>query len=73
MRPLLFEVFRETEADAEVLIEEYIEMYKSLEDGGDTAKQVDALRRQIELAQKKKASCWATTPRGSLLTGISSP
>ena len=34
LKPLLFEVFSETEADAEALIDEYIEMYKSLEDGG---------------------------------------
>ncbi len=55
LKPLLFEVFNETEVDAEPLIEDYIEMYKSLVDNGNTAKQVDALRQQIELAQKKKS------------------
>jgi len=55
LKPLLFEVFNETEADAEALIDEYIEMYKSLADNGDTAKQIDALRQQIELAQEKKS------------------
>ena len=50
LKPLLFEVFQETEASANALIEEYIEMYKALEDGGETAKQVDVLRQQIEQA-----------------------
>ena len=36
LKPLLFEVFRETEEDAQALVEEYIEMYKSLGDGEDT-------------------------------------
>ena len=73
LRPLLFEVFQETGADAEALIGEYMEMYKSLEDEGSAAKQLDALHRQIDVARKKKASCWATTPQGSFLTGISCP
>ena len=55
LKPLLFEVFRETEADTQSLVAEYIEMYKALGDGEDTAKQIAALRQQIELAQKKKS------------------
>ena len=66
LKPLLFEVFRETEADAEALIEEYIEMYRSLEDGGDTAKQIDALRRQIDIARKKKGKLLGYNAAGQL-------
>ena len=66
LKPLLFEVFNETEADADALIEEYIEMYKSLEDNGDTAKQIDALRQQIELAQKKKSKLLGYNATGQL-------
>lgn len=66
LKPLLFEVFNETEADAEALIEEYIEMYKSLEDNGDTAKQIAALRQQIELAQKKKSKLLGYNATGQL-------
>ena len=66
LKPLLFEVFQETEADAETLIEEYIEMYKSLEDGGDTAKQIVALRQQIEVAQKKKSKLLGYNATGQL-------
>ena len=66
LKPLLFEVFQETEADAEALIEEYIEMYRSLEDGGDTAKQLDALRRQIDVARKKKSKLLGYNATGQL-------
>jgi len=66
LKPLLFEVFNETEADAETLIEEYIEMYKSLADNEDTAKQMDALRQQIELAQKKKSKLLGYNATGQL-------
>lgn len=66
LKPLLFEVFSETEADAEALIEEYIEMYKSLADGGDTAKQIAALRDQADLAQKKKSKLLGYNAAGQL-------
>lgn len=66
LKPLLFEVFNETEADADALIEEYIEMYKSMEDNGNTAKQIDVLRQQIELAQKKKSKLLGFNATGQL-------
>ena len=66
LKPLLFKVFQETEASANALIEEYIEMYKALEDGGETAKQIDALRQQIELAQKKKSKLLGFNAAGQL-------
>lgn len=66
LKPLLFEVFQETEADADALIEEYIEMYKSLGDSEDTAKQIAALRQQIELAQKKKSKLLGYNATGQL-------
>ena len=66
LKPLLFEVFNDTEADAEALIEEYIEMYKSLADSGDTARQIDALREQAELARKKKGKLLGFNAAGQL-------
>ena len=66
LKPLLFEVFQETEADAEALIEEYIEMYKSLSDGGDTAKQIAELKEQAELARKKKSKLLGYNAAGQL-------
>ena len=66
LKPLLFEVFSETEADSEALIEEYIEMYQSLAGGDDTAQQISALRQQIELAQKKKSKLLGYNATGQL-------
>ena len=52
--PLLYEVFRETEADAEALIEEYVRMVKSLDEEGDIARHIAEQRNRIGLAGKKK-------------------
>ena len=41
-------------------------MYKTLEDGGETAKKIDALRQQIELAQKKKGKLLGFNAAGQL-------
>ena len=65
LKPLLFDVFSETEADAEALIEKYIEMYRALGDS-DTTKQIEALRQQIELAQKKKSKLLGYNATGQL-------
>ena len=66
LKPLLFQVFSETEADAEALVAEYIEMYKSLGDGGGTSAQIEALRRQIDLARKKKSKLLGYNAAGQL-------
>lgn len=66
LKPLLFQVFQETEADAEALIEEYIEMYKSLDQGGDLAKQIAALERAIETAEKKRQKLLTYNAMGEL-------
>ena len=66
LKPLLFEVFNETEADAEALIEDYIEMYKTLADGGDIAKQIGILREQADLARKKKSKLLGFNAAGQL-------
>ena len=67
IKPLLFEVFRETEASAETLIDEYLQMYQTLEDRGDSAAgQIASLRTQIGLAQKKKSKLLGFNAMGQL-------
>ena len=66
LKPLLFQVFSETEADAEALVAEYIEMYKSLEGGSGTAAQIETLRQQIDLAKKKKSKLLGYNAAGQL-------
>ncbi len=66
LKPLLFEVFQETEADAQALIEEYIEMYKSLDQSGDLAKRIAALETAIQTAEKKKQKLLTFNALGEL-------
>ncbi|MBD5162888.1 MAG: recombinase family protein [Oscillibacter sp.] len=66
LKPILFQVFSETEADAEALVAEYVEMYKSLGDGSGIAAQIEALRQQIDLAQKKKSKLLGYNAAGQL-------
>lgn len=66
LKPLLFEVFRETEADAEALVEEYIEMYKSLDQGGELSKRMEVLERLIETAEKKQQKLLTFNALGEL-------
>jgi len=66
LKPLLLEVFRDTEADAQALIEEYIEMYKSLDHGSQLSKQIHQLEQVIETAEKKKQKLLTFNALGEL-------
>ena len=54
IKPILFEVFNETKVDVEALIDEYTEMFKSLEADTETAKQIEEQKKIIALAEQKK-------------------
>ena len=66
LKPILLDVFKETEVDAEALIEEYIEMYKSLDQGGGVSKQIAQLEHIIETAEKKKQKLLTFNAMGEL-------
>ena len=66
IKPLLFSVFQENEADTEALIEEYIQMYCSLDQGGELDKQIAALERTIETVEKKKQKLLTFNALGEL-------
>jgi len=66
LKPLLLEVFQDTEADAQALIEEYIEMYQSLDQGGGLAKRIAALEADIRTAEKKKQKLLTFNALGEL-------
>lgn len=55
LKPLLFEVFRETKADAQALVDEFLTSYKLQDSQGETARQIGKLQNQIELSGKKKS------------------
>ena len=65
IKPVLLSVLQETEADAEVLIEEYVEMYKSLDQGG-VSKEIDKLEKLIETTRKKKQKLLTFNAMGEL-------
>lgn len=55
LKPLLFDVFKETKADADAMVEEYVRMYRELSDHGELPHRMEGYRKIAELAQKKKA------------------
>ncbi len=66
LKPLLFEVFRETEADANALVEDYVRMYKSLDEDGELPKKIAAQEKVIETASKKKSKLLGYNAMGEL-------
>ena len=54
IKPLLFEVFQETEVNVAALIDEYMEMYRSLDEDNQIPKQIAQQKERLDLAQKKK-------------------
>ena len=66
IKPLLFEVFQETEVNVNALIEEYMEMYRSLDEDNQIPKQIAQQKERLELAQKKKSKLLEYNVTGQL-------
>ncbi len=66
IKPLLFEVFQETEVNVNALIEEYMEMYRSLDEDNQIPKQIEQQKERLELAQKKKSKLLEYNVTGQL-------
>ena len=66
IRPLLLEVFQDGAENIEAWIEEYTEMYKSLYQGEDLSKQIQALQQKMDVIQKKKQKLLAFNAMGEL-------
>ena len=62
----MLEVFRETEDDAEAMVDEYMEMYKSLDRDGDLGRQITALEQKITTVEKKKQKLLTYNALGEL-------
>lgn len=54
IKPLLFEVFNETYADSNALIDEYVRIYQSLDENNELPKLIDTQKKRIDMLQKKK-------------------
>ena len=55
IKPLLFEVFRETEVNVAALVEEYMEMYRYMDESNQVSRQLEQQKKRLEMAQKKKS------------------
>ena len=66
IKPLLFEVFQETEVNVAALIEEYMEMYRSLDEDDQIPKQIAQQKERLDIAQKKKSKLLEYNVTGQL-------
>ncbi len=55
IRPLLYEVFRDTKADAEAMVAEYMRMYDEMTAGGTLAQKIEEQRKVIDFVNRKKS------------------
>ena len=66
IKPLLLDVFRDTESSAEALIEEYVEMYRSLDRGGKLGSQIAALHKKLATVEQKRMKLMTFNAQGKL-------
>ena len=66
IKPILFKVFQDTEVNVAALIEEYMEMYRSLDEDNQLPKQIAQQKERRELAQKKKSKLLEYNVTGQL-------
>ena len=69
IKPLLFDVFQETEVSVEALIAEYTERYQSLDTNNQIPKLIAEQKQRKELAQKKKSKLLEYNVMGQLSDG----
>lgn len=56
IKPILFDVFRDTKADVEALLKEYYDTYRALENDDETGKEMARQKEIIEKAKRKSES-----------------
>ena len=66
IKPLLFEVFQETEVNVAALIDEYMEMYRSLDGDNQIPKQIAQQKERRDISQKKKSKLLEYNVTGQL-------
>ena len=66
LKPLLLEVFQDCSPHAEEIIEEYVEMYKSLNQGEEITQRIQKLEQIIAVGEKKKQKLLMFNAMGEL-------
>ena len=66
IKPLLFEAFQETEVNVAALMDEYMEMYRSLDEDNQIPKQIQQQKQRLDITQKKKSKLLEYNVTGQL-------
>ena len=66
IKPVLFDVFRETKVNVAALVEEYMELYRSMDAGNDIPKQIEEQKQRADLARMKKSKLLEYNVTGQL-------
>ncbi len=66
IKPILLDTFNETSKVAEDLIEEYIEMYKTIDEDNENIKRINELNKLIETENKKKSKLLTYNVNGDI-------
>lgn len=66
IKPLLLDVFQNTKENADALIEEYIDMYRALDQDGGLQKQIKAAENKIDTAEKKRQKLLSFNASGEI-------
>ena len=68
IKPILFEVFSETQVDVEALLDRYMEMFKSMEADTETTDRISEQQRIIQMAEQKKNKLLELVTTGAITT-----
>lgn len=55
IKPILFQVFKDTSCNVDNLIEQYIDMYKSLDNDNCISKNINSIKNKIDISNRKKS------------------
>ena len=66
IKPLLLDIAKDTKVNTEVLIEEYVERFQSLDNGSQIPKLIEEQKQRKELALKKKSKLLEYNVMGSI-------
>ena len=66
IKPILLEVFQDTQVNVTALLEEYMELYQAEDGRSEISKQIEAQKQRRELAQKKKSKLLGFNAMGEL-------
>lgn len=66
IKEILFQVFRDSKASSDAMIEEYQKMYRSLSEDGNLEKHIEAEKKKIEMAVKKKNALLELVAQGNI-------